>query len=123
MRIRKNKLIIISNEIYDFDVCISTYTNKYVLKKKLIDLLPPESHNEIDEFLNGEFNGRARIFRTGQTVIQINKLSPDVVAHEIFHATSFIFEHIGMPHDSNSEEAYAYFIGFITREFYKYMVI
>ena len=41
------------------------------------------------------------------------------LAHEIFHAVDFIFRRIGMTLSEDSDEAYAYMIGYLTEEIYK----
>lgn len=41
------------------------------------------------------------------------------IAHELFHAVSFVMSTIGMPLGEDSEEAYAYLLGYVTQEFYK----
>ena len=40
------------------------------------------------------------------------------IAHEIFHATSYVMQTINMPLGEDSEEAFAYLIGYITEQFY-----
>lgn len=45
--------------------------------------------------------------------------SYDTLAHEIFHATEFVLRTCGMKVTKDSHEAYAYLIGYITREIYK----
>lgn len=41
------------------------------------------------------------------------------VAHELFHATYYAIDRIGMRLCGKSQEAYAYMIGWLTNEFYK----
>lgn len=46
------------------------------------------------------------------------------VAHEIFHAVTFMLENIGLKLEIMvSDEAYAYLIGYMTREFYRQLKI
>ncbi len=42
-----------------------------------------------------------------------------ILAHEIFHITSYIMSRIDLKLSNDNEEVYAYLNGFITREFYK----
>jgi len=42
-----------------------------------------------------------------------------IINHELFHATYAIMQWINIPLSNSSEEAYAYFLGYITEEFYK----
>lgn len=53
---------------------------------------------------------------------KIDNIDPEFheqVAHEIFHCAAGILDYIGIPLGSKSEEAYAYLIGYITRQFYE----
>ena len=46
------------------------------------------------------------------------KLEPDELSrfnHEIFHLVSHVFEHVGIKHDPQNEEAWAYYISYLTR--------
>ena len=66
--------------------------------------------------------GRTVMLPTGQTVLRLGhipKAGDPFLAHEIFHATSFLLNHIGMPLDHASEEAYAYLLMHITSEINK----
>jgi len=44
---------------------------------------------------------------------------PGIVAHEAFHAVIFLLEKIGMKFSSDSEEAYAYLIEYLTNQILK----
>lgn len=41
------------------------------------------------------------------------------ISHELFHAVSYVMKTIGMPLEEDSEEAYAYLLGYVTQEFYR----
>ena len=41
------------------------------------------------------------------------------LAHEIFHAVDFILRRVGITLSDDSHEAYAYLIGYLTKEIYK----
>lgn len=45
---------------------------------------------------------------------------PNIVSHEIFHAAYAVMEWVGIPLSPSSEEAYAYLIDHISKEFYEY---
>jgi predicted metal-dependent peptidase len=47
-------------------------------------------------------------------------VTPGVIAHEIFHVVVMILEHRGLNLVSESEEAYAHLIDWLTNEVYKY---
>lgn len=68
--------------------------------------------------------GRFVINEKNQSLLRLKRkpTTPDdkgFLAHEIFHAVEFLFEKIRLPHTTNSGEAYAYLIGYITTEIYK----
>lgn len=42
-----------------------------------------------------------------------------IIAHEIYHAVSFILNNAGMVYNDSSEEAYSYLMEYLTTEFYK----
>ena len=68
--------------------------------------------------------GRTVMLSSGQTVLRLGhvpKHGDPFLAHEIFHATSFLLNRIGMPLDYASEEAYAYLLMHITSEINKHI--
>ena len=77
-----------------------------------------------DDILKLDGVGRCVTFDTNQTVIRLDEI-PGTCAdygtlqHEIFHAVDQIFRRIGMNLSEDSDEAYAYMIGYLTQEIYK----
>jgi hypothetical protein len=68
--------------------------------------------------------GRTVMLTGNETVIRIKhypKYPEDngVLSHEVFHAVTFILNHIGMKLCRKSDEAYAYLTGYLTTEIYK----
>jgi hypothetical protein len=69
--------------------------------------------------------GRAVIFECGATIIRLWNYPtyPEdfgSLAHEIFHAVSFVMYKIGQTLEIRvSDESYAYLIGYLTKEIYK----
>lgn len=69
--------------------------------------------------------GRTAMLNGNQTVLRLKNVPVSVtdystLAHEIFHAVAFIMDRIGMSLViCQSDEAYAYLIGYITKEVYK----
>lgn len=47
-------------------------------------------------------------------------LTPGIVAHELFHVVAHIHKDVGIKLTDDSEESYAYFMGSLTKEFYKH---
>ena len=64
-------------------------------------------------------NGRTIMLRGGQTIIRIEKVEPEIIAHEVFHAVEFLFNRINLKLTPESSEAYSYAIEYLMREIYK----
>lgn len=69
--------------------------------------------------------GRTVMFSSNQTLIRLKEYprTPTEygnLQHEIFHAVTFIMDRIGMKLVvTESDEAYAYLVGYLTTEIYK----
>ena len=116
---------IIPLQIYPFDIMVSIDEKDEVLRNRLIKY--GSSIEDCEELMNlsDTVRGRAVMLPSNQTVIRL-KMFPkkydmmSVIAHEVFHATTFILHRIGMKLELFvSDEAYAYLLGYITTEIYK----
>jgi len=120
--IKKNKeFLLIRGEIYPFDVLITTAENqkvyKYIEKKKNYIL------NDVEK-RGLEMTSKARTVQLmgGQVIIRLKKQKTRVgidlvdLVHEIEHAVWFIFNRIGIKHNDGSDEAFAYFQAYLTRQ-------
>jgi len=116
--------------IYDFDIMFSVGESNYQIYKAVEQRLKDEDFKifQDDEMLfkmPETTNGRTvHNLIGGQTIIRLrskpkNPQGYSVLAHEIFHAVDFIMRHIGITLSPDSDEAYAYLIGYVTREFFK----
>ena len=100
-----------------------------ILLKRLIK--QGNTKEDCEPLLNmGEtVRGRCVMLSSNLTVIRLRKQPKkydmmSVISHEVFHATSFILERIGMKLEVLvSDEAYAYMIGFLTTKIYKKLEI
>lgn len=115
--------IVIPLVVYPFDVMVSLGESDEILfahlKKKGVDYLDVS----LDHYSDTQ-RGRTVMFKGNQTLIRMYELRETAewygnLAHEIFHAVEFIMERIGMRLTIDSDEAYAYLIGYITKEVYK----
>jgi len=112
-------------QIYPFDVIFSfdqsdqdmlKCVKKHVYKSD--DLKPLMDMGET-------IKGRCVMLQSNITVIRIktteNKAhNASIIAHEIFHAVTFILDKIGMPLGITiSDEAYAYLIQYLTKKVYE----
>lgn len=94
-------------------------------KKRIRRVLPEDTAAELDSCLDdlacaGRFMG-TRHPTTG--LIATFWISPSadvpVIAHEVLHATFWVLKEKGLTLDDSSEEAYTYFIEWLTREIVK----
>lgn len=85
--------------------------------RKLRESLGP-AYNE-EKFIEVVRTGDGCTHFNGGPQLVVHVKRPDdveTICHEASHATSFIFEYVGMPHTRDSDEAYAYMTGYIARE-------
>ena len=70
-------------------------------------------------------NKEARAVRDGQNLYIYFKegASFETIVHELFHLTEFVMEHIGQPLSKSPNETWAYLIGFLAEEFFKFYKI
>jgi hypothetical protein len=93
---------------------------KNVLKEKLVNF---ESVDP-DTYTLDNRSGTASFYRSSSYLFIRCKEYPDrpfyqgTLAHEIFHVVTFLANEIGLSLNDGSDEAYAYLIGYITREVY-----
>lgn len=121
----KGQFFIIPLVVYPFDVMISIDESDEVLLKRLLSYGEPKEDCEGLLNLPETTRGRCVILPSNRTVIRL-KTQPkrhemmSVISHEVFHATTFILERIGMKMEVMvSDEAYAYLIGYLTNEIVK----
>lgn len=113
---------IIKLVVYPFDVMVSIDEDDEILEAAL-----KRKGITYDNILNMPVGslGRCAMLNGGQTVIRLKTqcqphLMCSVIAHEIFHAVTFIMYRIGVKLEIEvSDEAYAYLIGHLTSEIHK----
>ncbi len=108
--------------IYPFDVMVSIGEDDEVLKKKLIK--HGANVNNTDLSHHHTQRGRCIMFEDHQTLIRLYQFPKTPtqfghLQHEIFHAVEFVMDRMNMPLTKESDEAYAYLIGYLTTEIYK----
>ena len=117
----KAKFTIIPLHIYPFDVCISINQTD----DDFLNSMDGQDTDGIESLLNipKTVVGRAVMLSSGLSIIRVKAgkdIPHNIIAHEIFHIVTFIMERIGMEFVMmKSDEAYAYLIGYITKEVYK----
>lgn len=117
----KKRNFIISWEIYPFDVLVSIgEEHADILKhiKKTGYELDDEEKEKI--WMSGR--GRTIMLKGGQTIVRLDTETPDVIAHEVFHAVAFLMDKIKIKLTQDSDEAFAYAIEFLTKRIYKELI-
>lgn len=120
---------IIDLKVYPFKVIVSIDETDKTLFKTLSGYGNSIEDCEVAMNLPSTTLGRAAILPSNLTVIRLKTMKRkyvmmSVIAHEIFHATTFILERVGMKLELGvSCEAYAYLLGFLTKEIYKKLKI
>ena len=106
--------------VYPFDILFCLGPTDQQFEKILSDFgLDPST---IDTRM-GSKRGHCSMFYGNRTVIRtavVPKTPTDLATlqHEIFHAVTFIMDAVGMKLSDDSDEAYAYLIGYITEMVY-----
>lgn len=122
-----NKVFIVSTGIYPFDILFLVGHTNEEAKVELESRMDPDKYSELSSIINLKPSviGHATIFSSGQVAVRfishpISARARGTVAHEIFHAATFILERVGIQFDMDkSDEAFAYLIGYITEQFYE----
>ena len=123
MPMLKSDYFIVNLNVFPFDIMFSINETDDVLLKRLRKYKINEE--ELLKFMYNyeNSNGRTCIFSTNHTVIRLtqkdDKCDLDLIgtlAHEIFHAVTFILNEIGIKYELGvSDEVYAYCIGHVTK--------
>lgn len=122
---KKSHNFIIPFVIYPFDLMCSFGENNIQVEKAL------RAYNTLDDadieaalFKEESTQGRAVQFSSNQMFLRLRYVPIDPVGfgclqHEIFHVVNFLMDEIGMKYETGkSDEAYAYLIGYLTKEIY-----
>jgi len=111
------KYTIIPYKVYPFDVLVS-FQSYEELRKLLIKILPEDVHKDINIF-EDEYAARTVMFASGQTCIHFNEVTHGRIAHEAFHAISFLMSRIECPLNRDTDEPYAYLLAYLVNEIYQ----
>lgn len=98
--------------IYPFSIIVFTQHEYSAIKKVLEERIPEEYHKDIELF-DEIYDGKTVLFPSGHTVISLKKTDRPLIVHEVFHATSYILDYIGIPFSEETKEGYAYLMQFI----------
>lgn len=125
-RVRKNKFFkIIKYEIYPFDILLTCGTTKQDIIDHIekISGYPVIEEDKIHFDLPG--NGKTIMLEGGQTVMWFKEFNPEysfhigTIAHEAFHAVHFLFSKMNIKLSFDSDEAFAYAIGYVAKKVFE----
>lgn len=117
---KKSDNFVIPLVIYPFDIMVSLGETDEQLRKTWEGKYKLEWRE--DMILKG--NGNCLITEDNQTLIRTRYYPADnqdcgILQHEIFHAVSMVLDRMGIKLDIMvSDEAYAYLIGYLTKQIY-----
>lgn len=106
--------------VYPFDIMVSIGQSDDELKKSL-----SKTKTKWKDVMKCEGDGRFVLNLDNTSIIRLRKYPSTptdygTIAHEIFHAVTFILDRVGMKLKLfSSDEAYAYLTGYITEKVYE----
>jgi hypothetical protein len=103
---------------YDIDLIVSVMQTDVEFTRLLKRKINPSYHSAIPKSYVGEIACFVK-FENGQAAIRF-KENPDLntLTHEVFHAVYGLFDRLGINLTKDSEEAFAYFTGYLNQEIY-----
>lgn len=111
---------VISIGIYNIDILFvvgSKEELEQALKKHLDREDAEDAYAVMVRDIRDNTLGRSAILNSGQTALWIQDINDKgTIAHEIFHIACYIMERAGISLCHESDEAYAYLIGYITNK-------
>lgn len=109
--------------MYPFQIMVTINQSNKELKKSLKDLGITDI--DVDETFPKPLTvGTCHMFPHNRTMLRLNEFDPTCsqckgnLAHEVFHATHFIMNTVGMQLSFENDEAFAYLTGFLTERIY-----
>lgn len=113
--------------IYPFDVMVSFNQSWDEFGKSVTKKWGAEILDDFKKYDHPLGSGISYVYTSESKLCSIlkvhsfknNYFCKGVLAHEIFHSCEFVLRQCGFELNSNSHEAYAYLIGYLTQEIYK----
>lgn len=116
----KRRIFIVGHAGYPFDVTVAIGVSDDEIVRALEKRCDLSPHDRETLSMQPHGSGRTVMLDGGGTLIRLNSFTgtPDEwghLAHEIFHAVEFLMAHIGILLSRDSDEAFAYAIGNLTK--------
>jgi len=117
------KMFTVNHGTYPFDVLVAIGQEHEDIvrwfKRKKIKLSEEETEKL---WMSGK--GRTVMLKSGATVLRVDDIKNKAdfhahLSHEIFHAVEFLFDKIGLEHNVDAGEAFAYQIQYLTGSIYE----
>lgn len=104
--------------IYPYPIYVSYNDQKGLLKliTSEYDNIEQSSIDSIINSLKGSYLAKTLELGNGTIVLFFKTRDIATIVHEVFHAVYAIFENVHIPLSNDSEEAWAYYIGYLTQE-------
>lgn len=115
------KAIHIPLVLFPFEVLVCLGGDKQFVIKNIKKFgYTPDTEEEGHITMIGQ--GKCVMLKNSATIIWLKnypRAGSGVLAHEIFHATDFILDKMGIKHTDSSDEVWAYVIEYLTKEIHK----
>lgn len=110
-------IFIVDWQVYPFSVIVALGVTKNELLNYARKYLTPTDTEYIER---ERFDSGKTVFSTMDLTIlwleEYPEIGSPILAHEVFHAVTFLMEEIGMPLNRQNNEAYAYAIEYLTKQ-------
>lgn len=129
------KFFVIDLELYNANILVSVEQDAEDVVVSLVEhgvipsLESPSLKMYMEPFMDMKSNNLARtaMYENGVIAVKLGHFDENdiedmaTLVHELSHVCMYTFERIGMPHNGDTDEAYGYLIGFLTKKFFENM--
>lgn len=127
------KFFVIDLEIYNANILVSVEQDAEDVVIALVEhgvipsLESPSLKMYMEPFMDMKSTNLARtaMYENGVIAVRLTHFDESdiedmaTLIHELSHVCMYTFDRIGMPHTSDTDEAYGYLIGFLTKKFFE----
>lgn len=127
------KFFVIDLDLYNADILVSIEQDQEDIVIALVEhgvipsLESPALNMYMEPFIDMKSPSLARtvMYENGVIAIRFTHFDENnienmaTLVHELSHVCMYTFERIGMPHNADTDEAYGYLIGFLTKKFFE----